>query len=225
MEFINDLIMEAQEVKERSKVNEQILFIKSNILTETRGTPVQVKSSLVESIIIKSENSVVNNTMNNSDPDISNFNNENISNISNMSQCNLPFDGSHGFDKTRFFETVKYFTDQRKQHSKGTYQNALYKFLANAGIGQMTRGLSNKLTFETATGMNLPIPHGILTNPLYAGWVTALIRTVISELLNNIHSKGGLIISSTTDGFITNLEGLGGKSVGEFSEIYQKTAS
>ena len=41
---------------------------------------------------------------------------------------------------------------------------------------------------------------------MYGGWITAFVRTVVSELMNNVHDQGGKIISCTT--FITDMKDL-----------------
>lgn len=111
---------------------------------------------------------------------------------------------------------------ERQKHAKGTLQNLFYKFLGNSGIGQMSRGLSQKKAYDHISNSTVVIAGGLLTNPIVAGWVTAFIRTVISEIMNDIHVKGGLVISCTTDGFITDMPGLEAVNSGEFSQIYRK---
>lgn len=111
---------------------------------------------------------------------------------------------------------------ERQKYEKGTLNNLFYKFLSNSGIGQMSRGLSQKKTFDHISNSTVVIAGGRLTNPLVAGWVTAFIRTVISEIMNDIHNKGGLVVSCTTDGFITDLPDLENVNSGEFSVIYRK---
>ena len=45
---------------------------------------------------------------------------------------------------SRFFDVVETLTRRRSEYPKKTYYNVLYKFIANAGIGQMARGLNQK---------------------------------------------------------------------------------
>ena len=129
------------------------------------------------------------------------------------------------YPKTNFYNVVNELTAQRAKHAKKTYLNLLYKFIANAGIGQMARGLNLKKVFSTKTQSTVDITPGTLINPLYAGWITSFIRTVLAELMNHIHAQGGRIISCTTDGFICDLPDLDKIVVegelGEFSRLYQ----
>jgi hypothetical protein len=49
---------------------------------------------------------------------------------------------------------------------------------------------------------------GVLSNPLICSSITAFVRCVIAECLNNIKALSGNVISVTTDGFITDLDDL-----------------
>lgn len=118
------------------------------------------------------------------------------------------FDNSHGISKTRFYNIVDKLVKSRKEHPKKSYENLYFKFLSNSGIGSMARGLSGKTTYNPSIKDQTSIPTGPLTNPLYSGWVTAFVRTTLSEILNHVNDKNGIVISCTTDGFISDLEGL-----------------
>lgn len=86
-------------------------------------------------------------------------------------------------DSTAFFRLVKELVARRNQYQKKTYYNELFKLVANSGIGQMGRGLAGK-SVEDIDLKKRPIPSSELSSPVYAGWVTAYIRTTVSELLN-----------------------------------------
>lgn len=72
-------------------------------------------------------------------------------------------------DVNQFFDVVQKLTLERVKYPKGTYQNLLYKFLANAGIGQMARGLNQKNIFDAESKSTRTLPSGDLISPLYAG--------------------------------------------------------
>jgi len=118
-------------------------------------------------------------------------------------QENCPFRDT---SESNFFSVVKELLTERLKYPKGSYMNLLYKFLANAGIGQMARGLNRKVKFDSKTNSVKVLPSGELVSPLFAGWITSFIRTTLSELMNQYHSS--IIISCTTDGFITSERGL-----------------
>ena len=123
--------------------------------------------------------------------------------------------------ESNFYLVVKELLIERLKYSKGSYMNLLYKFLANAGIGQMARGLNRKPKYDSKTNSTKILPSGELVSPLYAGWITSFIRTTLSEIMNIHHDSR--IISCTTDGFISNrknLEVLQPDSTAFFSQMY-----
>jgi len=71
--------------------------------------------------------------------------------------------------QSNFFLVVQELIQERVKYPKGSYMNLLYKFLANAGIGQMARGLNQKVKFDARSNSTKPIPSGELVSPLYAG--------------------------------------------------------
>lgn len=107
----------------------------------------------------------------------------------------------------QFFQTTRKLVEERVKYPKGSYMNQLYKFIANSGIGQMARGLSQKKVFDTETCKPKMIPSGELISPIYAGWITSFIRCTLSELMNN-QDADTKIFSCTTDGFISSEAGL-----------------
>jgi len=78
-------------------------------------------------------------------------------------------DLSNQSNQSNFFLVVQELIRERVKYPKGTYMNLLYKFLANAGIGQMARGLNQKVKFDVKSKSTKPLPSGELVSPLYAG--------------------------------------------------------
>jgi len=74
------------------------------------------------------------------------------------------FDGENNF-----YSTVKELLVERLKYPKGSYMNLLYKFLANAGIGQMARGLNQKVRYDSQSNSTKILPSGDLVSPLFAG--------------------------------------------------------
>jgi len=70
---------------------------------------------------------------------------------------------------SNFYSTVKELMLERLKYPKGSYMNLLYKFLANAGIGQMARGLNQKVRYDSQTNSTKVLTSGDLVSPLYAG--------------------------------------------------------
>jgi len=72
-------------------------------------------------------------------------------------------------NSSNFYSTVKELMLERLKYPKGSYMNLLYKFLANAGIGQMARGLNQKVRYDSQTNSTKVLTSGDLVSPLYAG--------------------------------------------------------
>ena len=79
------------------------------------------------------------------------------------------FDTAYGLGESRFYQVIKSLITERSKHPTGSLNNLLYKFMANAGIGAMGRGLNQKTVYDPSTGGYSTVPAGVLTNPLYAG--------------------------------------------------------
>ena len=127
-------------------------------------------------------------------------------------------------EQTQFYLVVEKVLRERIKYPKGSYMNLLYKFIANAGIGQMARGLNQKTRYDLNSNSQKPLPSGELVSPLFAGWITSYIRTTLSEMLNR--HDDDKIISCTTDGFISAKKDLDKQTVMEndvFSLYYYNT--
>lgn len=79
------------------------------------------------------------------------------------------FTEKYGFEQSAFFRIIEELLQSRNSFEPGTYNNLVYKFICNAGIGAMGRGLSHKMVYDPGTESSVPVPAGPLTNPLYAG--------------------------------------------------------
>jgi len=126
--------------------------------------------------------------------------------------------------ETQFFGVVQAVLKERLKYPKGSYMNLLYKFIANAGIGQMARGLNQKPRYDSQTNSTRVQPAGTLINPLFAGWITSFVRTTLSEIINKYDNS--IVISCTTDGFISNckdLEKITPETNDIFSSLYYNT--
>ena len=113
-----------------------------------------------------------------------------------------------------FYSLIKSLQMKRREYPKGHIMNSLYKEMANSIYGNVVRGISNKLSFDTKTGQMFRMTGTQLSNPILASRTTAFIRSVIGECLHNIPKLGGKVVSATTDGFITNVKDLENKLLG-----------
>jgi len=57
---------------------------------------------------------------------------------------------------------------KRSEYPKGHIMNSLYKDLSNSIYGNVVRGMSNKLTFDTKTGQMFRMTGTQLSNPILA---------------------------------------------------------
>lgn len=109
---------------------------------------------------------------------------------------------------------------KRREYAKGTISNLMYKEIGNSIYGSLVRGINDKRKYDNKTGMMIRIPASRLSNPILASWVTAYIRSIIGECLHIIQKNKGLVVSVTTDGFITDLENIEKIMVGEKSLLF-----
>jgi hypothetical protein len=105
-------------------------------------------------------------------------------------------------------KVIKKLIIKRKEHPKGSFNNLMYKTIANSIYGLTAMGISSKKRFDIQTGATKILEGGDLSNPLIASYITSFVRTVIGECLHNINVLGGRVVSVTTDGFITDIEDL-----------------
>ena len=111
---------------------------------------------------------------------------------------------------------VKMVQEKRREYEKGTISNLMYKEIGNSIYGSVVRGMSDKKRFDIKTKTTQRMKGDELSNPLIASWTTAYVRSVIGECLDAINRLGGLVVSVTTDGFITNLCNLESKLEGKY---------
>jgi len=96
-------------------------------------------------------------------------NDDGVCNLLSMKNENENENENVEVKNSNFYSTVKELMLERLKYPKGSYMNLLYKFLANAGIGQMARGLSQKVRYDSQTNSTKVLTSGDLVSPLYAG--------------------------------------------------------
>lgn len=109
---------------------------------------------------------------------------------------------------TPFRNIIQDLQAKRRREAKKSFHNLMYKQIGNSIYGQVSMGLSGKRRFDIKTQTFVRVHGGSLSNPLLASYITGFTRALIGECLQNINDLGGVVVSATTDGFITNLEGL-----------------
>jgi len=104
-----------------------------------------------------------------------------------------------------FFDVVKELKFRRSLHKKKTFGNLLEKEKVNSIYGLTVKGINNKKLFDIRLGSTVRMEPNDISNPIIASWITAFVRSVLGECMHNISKMNGLIVSATTDGFITNI--------------------
>jgi len=139
----------------------------------------------------------------------------------------LPFLTHEEYSGLKPFDSVvRIVQEKRREYPKGTISNLMYKEIGNGIYGSVVRGISDKKKYDTKSKRTQRLLGDDLSNPLLASWTTAIIRSIIGECLHSIHQLEGLVVSVTTDGFITNIPELdqklsGNYLFGEYKKIRQ----
>jgi hypothetical protein len=102
---------------------------------------------------------------------------------------------------------------KRRSHAKGSFHDLMYKLIGNSVYGLVSQGISGKTAFDTKTKTYVKVGGGDLANPILASYITGFCRAVVGECLNNVEKLGGKVVSVTTDGFLSDIEGLEDKIV------------
>ena len=134
----------------------------------------------------------------------------------------IPFKGNNGATDIRkegyeldyfgpYRDIVKELQRKRRKHPKKSFLNLLFKLIGNSGYGQISMGISDKKAFDVKTNTYISIKGGLLANPILASYITGFNRALIGECMNNIEKLGGVILSTTTDGFLTDVADLESK--------------
>lgn len=120
-------------------------------------------------------------------------------------------DGKKVYTDKPFYSVIKDLQKKRREYPKKTVFNLLYKELGNSIYGNVVKGISNKKVFDIKTNRTLPANANLLSNPVLGCYITGLIRSLLSECIHNTDKLGGKVVSSTTDGFITDISNLENK--------------
>lgn len=103
-------------------------------------------------------------------------------------------------DSIKPFELlIKETENKRNECRAGSLEHTQWKLIANSIYGKLAQGRLQKRINDNRNSKNTTSQ---ITNIYFAGYVTAFIRAMIAEIMNNL--GGYKIISATTDGFITN---------------------
>lgn len=107
-----------------------------------------------------------------------------------------------------FASVIKDIQEVRRESPKGSFQNTMAKLLGNSMYGLVVQGMSHKTHFDIPTDSMKRSEGSKFTNPLIASWITAVVRSIVGEMLHITNALGGRVVSVTTDGFITDIPDL-----------------
>lgn len=102
-----------------------------------------------------------------------------------------------------FMDFIRKVQAKRASAPAKSLLNQTWKELGNSLYGKTAQGVHERRVFNTKTGHSNPVPHSAITTPWFAAYVTGFIRAVLGELVAGV-PKDRLIISATTDGFLTD---------------------
>jgi hypothetical protein len=91
----------------------------------------------------------------------------------------------------------------RKEHKKGSIYERTWKEIGNSVYGKLAQGLREKRIYDSRTNSSQILPPSKITQPYLAAYVTSIVRAVLGELIAKIPSDK-VVVSATTDGFISN---------------------
>lgn len=103
-----------------------------------------------------------------------------------------------------FLPFVQQVRENRNHHDKGSLEEKFWKEIGNSLYGKLAQGLHAKTAFDTARGLNSPLPPSSVTQPFFAAHVTGFVRAVVGELMNALPTNA-TVVSVTTDGFLTDV--------------------
>lgn len=125
-------------------------------------------------------------------------------------------------DERIFEKFVTQIRDKRNAAKKAKQESAqlYYKLLGNALYGKTAQGLKAKRVFDTGTEKSIKLPPSPITHAAIAAHTTSLVRATLAEILHGI-ADHYLVVSATTDGFLTSAPLAALKLDGPIAQRYQ----
>lgn len=115
---------------------------------------------------------------------------------------------------------VTWVREERAKHETGSLADSLAKEIGCSLFGKTAQSLKNKSVFNTRTGGSVPVRESMVTNPYMAAHVTGFVRAVLAEVMDSIPT-GRIVVSATTDGFLTDAVEADLKLSGPLASRYQ----
>ena len=117
---------------------------------------------------------------------------------------------------------IKMVIKERKKYKKGTLENTIWKLIANSFYGKTAQGLTGKKSLDLKKTIEFKekkykkVGNSKITNHFIAGFITGIVRSIVSEYMHYFSLKNIKVVNVTTDGFMidTKLTDKELKSVG-----------
>lgn len=97
--------------------------------------------------------------------------------------------------------------ERRNSYPKKTFMNLFWKESANATYGKTGQGVMKKRVYSLRALDTVELPESKITNPYNAAYITSFPRALLGEILNALPTDV-TVFSATTDGFLTNADGV-----------------
>ncbi|NOD84032.1 hypothetical protein GS611_07230 [Ruegeria sp. HKCCD6119] len=107
-----------------------------------------------------------------------------------------------GHAEKPFLKFARHCIEERAKHPKKTLHNLFWKELVNSTYGKTAQGLRERRIYDLRDAETKRLEPSPITNPVYAAFITAFCRGVLSEIMNAL-PRDVQIFSVTTDGFLT----------------------
>lgn len=115
----------------------------------------------------------------------------------------IRYAGTKGVTPRRPFDGfARHCIEERGKYPKKTLHNLFWKELVNSTYGKTAQGLRERRIYDLRDAETKPLEPSKITNPVYASFITAFCRGVLSEIMNALPEDVS-IFSVTTDGFLT----------------------
>ncbi len=115
----------------------------------------------------------------------------------------IRYAGTKGITPRRPFDGfARHCIKERGKYPKKTLHNLFWKELVNSTYGKTAQGLRERRIYDLREAETKPLQPSKITNPVYASFITAFCRGVLSEIMNALPEDVS-IFSVTTDGFLT----------------------
>lgn len=112
-----------------------------------------------------------------------------------------------------FKSVIKKLQANRALHPKKSAMERIWKDLGNMLYGKVVCGISNKRNYDARIEAMKTMTGSDLTNPIIGSWITAFVRSLMVEILNEVYYLGGIVPSATTDGFVCDIPDLENKLI------------